>query len=336
MRCHRRSAFTLVELLVVIAIIGILIALLLPAIQAAREAGRRAACVNKLKQCSLALLSFESAFGTLPACSAKDAVDSGKGGMPFNQWVAAFPFMECDYLYKQFNFLVTPNTAPNPNVATTVVQQFLCPSWQGAPIQHNRCQEYPEPEYCMVTCYVGCWGPTPIHECSSFCSCTMTQTNPVCYCCQTNDHQAIQAYPSSNRFVAVFDPETPKGCKLNQVTDGTAHTIMAGEQLPDRTPHSILFYTNGSFAITSPPLTIDLTLCPTNGIPGEDMHATDDSDTCDGFKSAHPGVCVFVMVDASVHGFPLTIDYEVYNDLATKAGGEISTTVNHLSVTTPD
>jgi hypothetical protein len=263
-------------------------------------------------------------------------IDAGKGGMPFNQWVAVFPYMECDYLYKTFDFTKLPNQAPNTLVATTVVQQFLCPSWQGAPIQHNRCQVYPEPEYCMVTCYEGCWGPSPIHHCDSFCPCTETQTNPVCYCCQTSNHEVQTGYPNSNTTTAVFDGNSPRACKLNEVTDGTAHTIMAGEQLPDRTPHSILFYTNGSFAITSPPLTIDLTLCPTNGIPGEDMHATDDSDTCDGFKSAHPGVCVFVMVDASVHGFPLTIDYEVYNDLATKAGGEISTTVNHLSVTTPD
>ncbi len=132
MRRTRSSAFTLVELLVVIAIIGILIALLLPAINAAREAGRRTSCVNKLKQCSLALLAYEAAYGKLPACSSKNALDFGKGGIPFNQWVAVFPFMEYDYLYKQFNFQVSADQVPNTNVATTVVQQFLCPSWTGA------------------------------------------------------------------------------------------------------------------------------------------------------------------------------------------------------------
>ena len=216
MRRNRQSAFTLVELLVVIAIIGILIALLLPAINAAREAGRRASCINKIKQCSLALLSYESAHGTLPAGSAKNVVDFGKGGTPFNQWVAVFPFMEYDYLYKQFNFQLSANVAPNTTPATTVVQQFICPSWTGAPIQHNRCQDYAEPEYCMVTSYAGCWGPTPIHECSPFCSCTLTDTNPVCYCCQTNDHQGVTGPTASSPTTPqqsvrgqLFDPEAP-------------------------------------------------------------------------------------------------------------------------------
>ena len=65
-KTSRSRGFTLVELLVVIAIIGILVALLLPAIQAAREAARRTQCTNKMKQLGLAALNYESARKTLP------------------------------------------------------------------------------------------------------------------------------------------------------------------------------------------------------------------------------------------------------------------------------
>src|SRR3954453_24148468 len=75
-----RKAFTLVELLVVIAIIGILVALLLPAIQAAREAARRSQCVNKMKQLSLAVLNYESARKTLPYGNTPNYMSAWKTG----------------------------------------------------------------------------------------------------------------------------------------------------------------------------------------------------------------------------------------------------------------
>ena len=87
----RRAAFTLVELLVVVAIIGVLVALLLPAVQAAREAARRSKCANNLRNIALACLNHESARGTLPAAS-RNAPEARYNGPSWSVWV--LPYIE--------------------------------------------------------------------------------------------------------------------------------------------------------------------------------------------------------------------------------------------------
>jgi prepilin-type N-terminal cleavage/methylation domain-containing protein len=326
LRSAKRVAFTLVELLVVIAIIGMLVALLLPAINAARESGRRATCLNKMHQIGLAALAYaDSNAATLPPSSSKDLMTEGLANMPFNNWVAIFPFMEANYIYDKFNFRLSTDVAPNSNYATEYMEQFVCPTWGGPSkaIQHNRCTLYGDPEYSMTTCYLGSWGPIAVHDCPGFCPCIETQTKPVCYCCQTTDNNATEGFPNSNRFVGVFDPETPKGCPLREITDGAALTIMAGEQLPDRTPHAQLYYTSGSAATENVPINVELAFCPLCGVPGIDIHDSNPSEYCDGFKSEHPNCCNFVMCDGSVHTFSGDIDYVVYNAMGTKARGEL-------------
>src|SRR3712207_7271238 len=88
-------AFTLLELLVVIAIIGVLVALLLPAVQAAREAARRTRCANNLKQIGLALHNYEDAYKRLPAGTMGCCSPNGA-----NWAVAVFPFLELNTLFK--------------------------------------------------------------------------------------------------------------------------------------------------------------------------------------------------------------------------------------------
>ncbi len=327
MKRKRQSAFTLVELLVVIAIIGILIGLLLPAINAAREAGRRAECVNRMKQICLAQLAYVSSIGTFPAGSSKDLTTAGKGSLPYNQWIAAFPFMEYNSIFKQFDFKLKPADAGNAKLATTIVKDFICPSWTGKPIQDNRCNNYQDPTTAMTTCYVGCWGPVPIHNCSPNCAaCSFTQKPAPynkCYCCQTTDYKTPSG---TNRFVGIFDPETPRGCKLNEITDGSSHTFLGGETLPDRTAHSSLYYLNGSCGVTSILLDVNLSgSCPLAAANDPNLfHSTNDADTCDGFKSSHPSSCNMVMADASVHAINVAIDYQLFNWLGTKGGGEVA------------
>jgi prepilin-type N-terminal cleavage/methylation domain-containing protein len=137
---RRRSAFTLVELLVVIAIIGILIALLLPAIQAAREAARRVQCQNNLHNLALAVLNFENQKKGLPeSIDVKgDAANGDKVafiGPPNHSrlsWITRIlPFMEQAQIYDQFDF---KQPAVNQNAATApeknVIDSILCPSDQ--------------------------------------------------------------------------------------------------------------------------------------------------------------------------------------------------------------
>ena len=128
----RRSGFTLVELLVVIAIIGVLVALLLPAVQAAREAARRTQCVNNLKQIALACHNYHDTNGALPVSIAWSPRDSWHGA--FSDKVGMLPFMELNNLYQQIDFNSMPYDSGgwngNENILTTSrrLPSFNCPS----------------------------------------------------------------------------------------------------------------------------------------------------------------------------------------------------------------
>src|SRR5208282_723912 len=135
MEFHRRSrrGFTLIELLVVIAIIAVLIALLLPAVQSAREAARRAQCVNNLKQIGLAIHNYHTASNTFPPGSAASYNTYNPGCVAWMGWSAQglmLPYLEQSSIYNAANFSYDSwnDNATNQTARDTRIAAFICPS----------------------------------------------------------------------------------------------------------------------------------------------------------------------------------------------------------------
>ncbi len=198
-------AFTVVELLVTIAIIAVLIGLLLPAIQFGREASRRSACSNNLRQIGLALLSYESGARSLP-CGARRQY-----GFGISWWVAIAPHLEESVILGRFDFVSANNgstllNAQNGLLANRVViEPLLCPS---SPLP--RFWPIGSIEIMMPSC-VGISGS------SSHNGFRESRVSPCCV-------------PSSNGEISAGGMLIPNEVvRIRQVTDGVAHTLAVGE-----------------------------------------------------------------------------------------------------------
>lgn len=322
-RIVRNNGFTLVELLVVIAIIGVLVALLLPAVQAARESARRTQCVNNLKQIGLGLQNHHSTHNELP-------YGSPYGGSPYGgspgfvgpTWVVAvLPFMEHGTIYDQFDLTIRISAAANVDAYSATIESFICPSDEQAdnPILNERGNSPGiNPEQVQGLWYPASIGPTNPDGCDF---CPDRSAGPDNWCCQgcSWGTTAGSAYSwcdnvtPANNSVGMFS-RYPQPYSFRQATDGISKTVLAGETLPAHNVFNGLF--NINFPVASHSIPIN-TMESDEGVP-RNLNWSRVS----GYKSLHPGGANFVMGDASVHFFPESIDHELYANLGTRAGGE--------------
>lgn len=300
-----RIAFTLVELLVVIAIIGILVALLLPAVQAAREAARRSSCGNNLKQLALALHLYHDTKKELPVSVSpwSEGPNPATGNTSGKGWViSVLPQLEEPALFDALKpgFTGRFETGGGMKLSTlselvkTQLSVLRCPSDDTSGELSNVQWQW-ENKFVAVKNYKGVIGDTRIGGATSI----HQGTEPDC-------HKTIGC---SGLF---YRNDYQEPVTFKKITDGLSHTLMLGEDLPRHNYHSVAFYANGDYASCSAPLNFK----PEPPIPNQWWNVIS-------FRSNHPGGAHFANADTSVRFISDGIDYKLYRALSTRNGGEV-------------
>ena len=304
-RISRESGFTLVELLVVIAIIGVLIALLLPAVQAAREAARRATCLNNMKQIGIATHLYHGVHKTLPS----GVIRQGNNQLYTSALTLILPFIEQQTLYDSFDFtaptLDYQTLSDGTYIGSTIVQSYLCPS--------DDHEERNDRGLALFN-YAASGGPS-----------YMNVTNPSCPCPQfavwdTQYGLGDRNYGSPGPFNV--NPNS-RSIAFREITDGLSNTILFGEVRPNCSIHvsqgwAITNNANG-FATTVVPINYDT--C--NKDPAAGCHSFCNWSMELGFRSNHVGGIYILMGDASVQFLNESTDHFTYQWLGGRADGRI-------------
>ncbi len=312
------GGFTLVELLVVIAIIGILVALLLPAVQAAREAARRSQCSNNLKQLGLALHNYHDTHRVFPPGSIATRLNTANTPPGSMSWMPMIlPFIEQAPLHDQLQpYMVTVDSKIFPSdLMNTVIESLVCPS---------------DPAGGKTTAIHGGGNP-PSHDyndgfCGNYLLCS-SGGGPS----SAPNLEITQANSTNLNGMFYYLSKT----RMADVTDGTSNTVMSGEILLVRESTgqrdwrgryyrcdhlSSLFSTN-----ETPNTKLPDKLRTLDGISNPPVPTTGGLSEPNAIyaRSRHPGGVQIGLADASVRFVAQTVNLQTWKDLGTRNGGEV-------------
>jgi len=346
-----RRGFTLIELLVVIAIIGVLIALLLPAVQAAREAARRAQCTNNLKQIGLAIFNYESAQGSFPpgmlTRSQRDLPTACNNNQAHTMFAFILPYMEQQNVYSAINFDL-PAWGWSGGQSTTVggvvgswglsqataytakIAAFLCPSDQYT--KHNN----PSVTDVIVNATGNPYSPSSYAGVAG-----KIETGYYGYYgynipyCEVNSNLAPDGIFGKNYAYRIAD-----------VRDGTSNTLMVGETSRfvnepasnfnewNRGPGAFIDDVGSGIRMQVVAYTVPKINAAQTGLSPSYLvdpfnwwnlavYPQSFQEGTFGFRSLHPGGANFLVGDGTVKFVKQTLNPTVYQALGTKAGGEL-------------
>jgi len=292
---RRPGGFTLVELLVVIGIIAVLIALLLPAVQSARESSRRTQCCNNLRQIGLAIQNYESFRKFFPSGYISQFTANGTDTGPGWGWAALLlPMLEESNLAGQLD-LNLPIEQANVQAVTTPLPVFLCPSDNREPVWAAMRQS-DNTKICDVAeaGYVAMFGTTE---------------------------------PGIDGNGLFFRNST---VHVREITDGTSQTIAVGERAELLGEATWVGSVTGAYLAQDPNDNDGVGVFEQEegstmvlGQSGEGKSPGDPTGENDMFYSMHPHGVNFVFADAHVAFLTSDTDPQLFEDLSTRAGGEV-------------